>query len=59
MGDEAGSYITLEHIHNFESKIKNDLPFLQGAVHELTKIQNEEEAHKYFLLTAIVWKKDL
>jgi DNA-binding PadR family transcriptional regulator len=56
-GDEAGSDITLEHIHHFESKIKKDLPYLQGAIHELTKIQDEEEAHKYFLLTAMFGKR--
>ena len=52
-GGEIGSDITLEHIYNFESKIKSELPYLQGAVHELTKIQDDEEAHKYFLLTAM------
>lgn len=55
-GSEIGSDATLEHIHNFEAKIKNELPYLQGAVHELTKIKDDEETHKYFLLTAMFGK---
>ena len=56
-GGETGPDITLEHIHNFEAKIKGELPYLQGAVHELTKIQDDEEAHKYYLLTAMFGKR--
>ncbi len=56
-GGEIGSDVTLEHIHNFESKIKSELPYLQGAVHELAKIQDDGEAHKYFLLTAMFGKR--
>lgn len=55
-GGETGSDVTLEHICNFEAKIKSELPYLQGAVHELAKIQDDEEAHKYFLLTAMFGK---
>ncbi|MGE5631999.1 MAG: PadR family transcriptional regulator [Caulobacteraceae bacterium] len=56
-GGEIGPGVTLEHIHNFESKIKSELPYLQGAVNELTKIQDDEDAHKYFLLTAMFGKR--
>jgi DNA-binding PadR family transcriptional regulator len=56
-GGEIGSAITLEHIENFETRIKNALPYLQGAVHELTNIQDEDEDHKYFLLTAMFGKR--
>lgn len=56
-GGEIGPDITLEHINNFEAKIKSELPYLQGAVHKLTKIQNDEEEHKYFLLTAMFGKR--
>lgn len=56
-GGEIGSSVTLEHICNFESKIKSELPYLQGAVHELTKIQDDEEGHKYYLLTAMFGKR--
>lgn len=52
-GGEIGSDITLEHIHNFRSKIISELPYLKGTVHKLSKIQNDEESHKYFLLTAM------
>lgn len=52
-GGETGTGITLEHILNFEAKIKSELLYLKGSVHELSKIQDDEEAHKYFLLTAM------
>lgn len=55
-GGEIGPGVTLEHIHHFESKIQNELPYLQGAVQQLSKIQNDEAAHKYFLLTAVFGK---
>jgi DNA-binding PadR family transcriptional regulator len=55
-GGEAGSGVTLDHIHNFEDKIKGELPKLSGAVHKLTKIQDDDEEHKYFLLTAMFGK---
>lgn len=52
-GGETESDVTLEHIHNFQSKIINELPQLQDIVHKLSQIQNDETAHKYFLLTAM------
>lgn len=56
-GDETGSSVTLEHILNFEAKIKGDLPYLKGAVNKLTEILDDEEAHKYFLLTSMFGEK--
>jgi DNA-binding PadR family transcriptional regulator len=55
-GGETGPGATLEHICNFESKIKKELQKLTGAVHQLSKIQDAEEDHKYFLLTAMFGK---
>lgn len=52
-GGEIGSDVTLEHIHIFQSKIKSELPYLKDTVYKLSKIQDNEEAHKYFLLTAM------
>jgi DNA-binding PadR family transcriptional regulator len=51
-GNEIGSDISLEHIKNFELKVKAELPFLQKANIELKKIQGEE-THRYYLLTAM------
>jgi DNA-binding PadR family transcriptional regulator len=56
-GGEIGSDVTLEHIHNFETKIKGELPSLEGAVCELKKIQKEEEVHRYYMLTAMFGEK--
>jgi DNA-binding PadR family transcriptional regulator len=56
-GGEIGPDITLEHIHYFEARIKGELPYLEGAVHMLTKLQEESEEHKYFLLTAMFGKR--
>lgn len=55
-GGEIGPGVTLNHIHNFEAKIKSELPKLTGVIHRLEKIQNDEEEHKYFLLTAMFGK---
>jgi DNA-binding PadR family transcriptional regulator len=52
-GGEIGPGVTLEHIHNFKGRIKSELPKLTGVVHKLSKIQDHEEDHKYFLLTAM------
>jgi DNA-binding PadR family transcriptional regulator len=51
-GNEIGPNISLEHVNNFELKIKAELPFLKKANIELKKIQSEE-AHRYYLLTAM------
>lgn len=55
-GSVAGPQISLEHIENFEEKIKGELQFLQGAVKVLEGIQ-EDDTHKYYLLTAMFGAK--
>ncbi len=52
-GGEIGFDVTLAHIRNFQSKITGELPYLQNTVNKLSKIQDSEDAHKYFLLTAM------
>lgn len=51
-GEEAGPDISLEHIKDFENKIRAELPFLQQATRRLQGIQ-DEKAHRYYLLTAM------
>lgn len=51
-GGEVGADISLEHIRDFESRVKAELPFLQKATRELQGIQ-DEKAHRYYLLTAM------
>lgn len=52
-GSEFGGEGTLEHIRNFENKIKNELPYLKASVNTLEKIKDSEDAHIYYLLTAM------
>lgn len=52
-GSEIGTKGTLEHILHFEDKIKLELPFLKMAVDQLQKIQNTEDAHTYYMITAM------
>lgn len=51
-GSENGVEGTLKHVIDFEQKIKKDLEELQGSVQILEQIQNTQEAHLYYLLTA-------
>ncbi|GLC32519.1 PadR family transcriptional regulator [Clostridium omnivorum] len=51
-GSVAGTKISLEHIENFEEKIKNELIVLKGAVMSLEGIL-QDDAHKYYFLTAL------
>lgn len=51
-GSEVGEDITLEHIHRFGQKMEKELPFLKASVQQL-KEHGEEEAHKYYMLTAL------
>ena len=39
-GSEIGKEGTLEHIKNFENKIRKELPFLKNAVNQLEKINS-------------------
>lgn len=50
-GGELGVEGTLQHIQNFEDKIRGELPILEMCVAQLEGILEEEE-HKYYLLTA-------
>lgn len=56
-GSESGKDKTIEHINNFEDKIREQIPYLQNSVKLLKKIQNEEDAHKYYMLTAMFGEK--
>lgn len=56
-GSDIGEKETLVHIKNFEMNIKKELPFLIGSVKTLEKIKDTEEAHKYYLLTAMFGEK--
>lgn len=51
-GSVAGTKISLEHIENFEEKIKNELIILRGAVMSLEGILQDGD-HKYYFLTAL------
>lgn len=51
-GSEVGPQITSQHIEAFEKKIKNELPNLKKVVELLNTLDNEE-AHRYYKLTAI------
>ncbi|MDO5522338.1 MAG: PadR family transcriptional regulator [bacterium] len=51
-GSEIGPEMTAEHIEAFEEKIRGELPFLEESVEQLSKA-TEEEAHKYYMLTAM------
>lgn len=51
-GSVAGTEVSLEHIVNFEQKIKSELPLLEGVVNTLKGIP-EEDTHKYYMLTAM------
>lgn len=56
-GAEMGPNETIQHIDNFEQKIKEELPKLHGMVEILNKIKHEEEAHVYYMLTAMFGEK--
>lgn len=56
-GGEIGPDTTVEHINNFQTKIRGELTYLKVAVRELSKIQEDEKEHKYFLLTAMFGEK--
>lgn len=51
-GHECGKEITIEHINEFEEKIKEQLPFLKDSV-KVLKADSSDETHKYYMLTAL------
>lgn len=52
-GSEIGEKGTLNHIISFKEKTEKELPILEGAVNVLEKIKDTEEAHMYYMLTAM------
>lgn len=49
-GGELGEEGTLQHIQNFEDKIKKELPFLKMCAAQLESLP-DKDTHKYYLLT--------
>ncbi|HEX3076438.1 MAG TPA: PadR family transcriptional regulator, partial [Lachnospiraceae bacterium] len=56
-GNEIGALSTLKHIENFEGKVSQDLPFLEGSVRSLKQVQHLDETHTYYMLTAMFGEK--
>lgn len=56
-GNEIGALSTIQHIENFEGKIEKDLPFLVGSVKTLKQVQDLDETHTYYMLTAMFGEK--
>ena len=52
-GNEVGSLQTIAHIEAFRKKIEQELPYLLMAEQTLKKIENEDDTHKYYLLTVM------
>lgn len=52
-GGETSSDVIIKHISEFQKKTADELPHLQDIVSRLSKIQDDDKAHKYFLLTAM------
>ena len=50
-GDEAGASQTLQHIEAFREKTEKELQFLLKAEETLKKVEEDAEAHQYYLLT--------
>lgn len=51
-GSEVGAEGTITHIQAIKEKMTEQLPVLQGAVKTLENIEEEDEAHLYYKLTA-------
>lgn len=56
-GGEVGKEETLKHLTVFEEKISRELPVLQDVVHILSTVQDSDEDHVYFLLSAMFGQK--
>lgn len=52
-GNEIGEGGTLKHIVAFKDKVQKQLPMLEGAARTLEKIEDEDDAHLYYKLTAM------
>ena len=51
-GNEAGARNSIQHIEAFQKKFAEEIPRLKGAVNDLSGILEEDETHKYYMLTA-------
>lgn len=56
-GGEVGAEETLKHLTAFEGRIRGELPVIEGAVRVLSGLQNADDDHFYFLLTALFGQK--
>ena len=52
-GNEIGSDQSILHVEAFRKKFEQEIPFLKQAVTVLKSVENEDEAHQYFMLTAM------
>jgi len=52
-GSAAGPAITVGHIERFEAKIKDELAYLQAGVKNLEAVLDQDDAHRYYHLTAM------
>ncbi len=50
-GNEQDEEQALSHIKAFEEKIQKELPYLLGAEKDLKECLDDDNAHKYYLLT--------
>lgn len=50
-GNEQGADQTISHIKAFERKIEKELPYLLAVEKVLNESLNDDNAHKYYLLT--------
>jgi len=51
-GSAAGPEITVGHIERFEAKIRGELMYLQAGVKNLEGVLDQDDAHRYYHLTA-------
>lgn len=52
-GNEAGTENSVKLLVDFQKKYQEELPKLQGAVQVLSQILDQDETHKYYMLTAM------
>ena len=52
--DEAGPELAIKHIENFESKTRKELAYLSSLVDDLENVADQDNAHLYYHLTAML-----
>jgi len=52
-GSAAGPSITAGHIERFEAKVRGELAYLQAGVKNLEAVLDQDDAHRYYHLTAL------